>query len=639
MVERLRSFSSNVLTHQKVFALFVLLAALPVLAQEAQEDSGDGGLQPCEPEEVPPPLPLAISAPSILFLIVMSGLFSGLTLGLMGLDVIALQIVQKGDDKVLARCAEQIAPVREKGNQLLCTLLLGNVAVNSALSILSADIFSGTVGFVVSTATIVIFGEIIPQAACSRYALQVGARTVPLVKVLMLVFFVLAKPISICLDWMLGQEMGTVHSRTELMEMLKLQISLGAVDAEEGAMAQQVAEGALSFRDKKVSEIMTPLEDAYMLSTETKLGYATIREVFETGFSRIPVYGTNKHDYRGLLYTKDLMLADPEDEMKLGDFIHIFNRKVETLFPENKLVSALNTFKKGGTHMALVRQAKVEVDTDPRFEVVGVITLEDIVEEILQEEIVDETDVYVDVDRGVRVKDGRENRIINLGVFNPIWQSKGDRLGSEEVRALSSHLHRTFFSQDNDLQLSYQAVEWLVSVAEVISLTRVSPVWMSHPDDPDWLYRRGQISDRCTLVLQGRVGVISGVDNFRSDVGSFSLLGRDALRIPDFEPDFGAFLSTPKVRVLSFTTQQFQAAKELDENQDSLQQAKALQESSKTAAASRRLAKHVSLHLGIDGTSDVVRVATEDHANRQRTYSDEKKSGLTTAREAYRMSL
>ena len=211
----------EVLTHQKVFALFVLLAALPVLAQEAQEDSGDGGLQPCEPEEVPPPLPLAISAPSILFLIVMSGLFSGLTLGLMGLDVIALQIVQKGDDKVLARCAEQIAPVREKGNQLLCTLLLGNVAVNSALSILSADIFSGTVGFVVSTATIVIFGEIIPQAACSRYALQVGARTVPLVKVLMLVFFVLAKPISICLDWMLGQEMGTVHSRTVRSSLLQ----------------------------------------------------------------------------------------------------------------------------------------------------------------------------------------------------------------------------------------------------------------------------------------------------------------------------------------------------------------------------------------------------------------------------------
>ncbi|CAK9050216.1 Metal transporter CNNM4 (Ancient conserved domain-containing protein 4) (Cyclin-M4) [Durusdinium trenchii] len=176
----------------------------------------------------------------------------------------------------------------------------------------------------------------------------------------------------------------------ELMEMLKLQISLGAVSAEEGKIAQQVAEGALSFRDKQVGDIMTPLEDAYFLSSRTKLGYDAIREIFETGYSllaelergrgaeavwsindlknnittlqgRIPIYGMDKHDYRGLLYTKDnmkadLMLADPEDEMKVGDFIQIFNRKVETFFEETKLVQCLNAFKKGGTHMGLVRK-------------------------------------------------------------------------------------------------------------------------------------------------------------------------------------------------------------------------------------------------------------------------------------------
>eukprot|EP00971_Amphidinium_carterae_P094434 1869477-Amphidinium_carterae.1 len=58
---------------------------------------------------------------------------------------------------------------------------------------------------------------------------------------------------------------------------------------------------------------MIPLNDAYMLSLETRLDYETIREIFEHGFSRVPVYGRDKHDYRGLLYTKDLMLADPED--------------------------------------------------------------------------------------------------------------------------------------------------------------------------------------------------------------------------------------------------------------------------------------------------------------------------------------
>merc|ERR1719469_1663428 len=159
---------------------------------------------------------------------------------------------------------------------------------------------------------------------------------------------------------------------------------------------------------------MTPLDDSYMLDTETRLSYDTIRDIFETGYSRVPVYGRDKHDYRGLLYTKDLMLADPEDEMKLGDFIQIFQRKVETFFKTTKLVEVLSIFKKGGTHMGLVRVPNTKETTDSYFEVVGVLTLEDVVEEILQDEIVDETDVYVDVDKGVRVADGRNKRELNL---------------------------------------------------------------------------------------------------------------------------------------------------------------------------------------------------------------------------------
>merc|ERR1719440_119997 len=118
--------------------------------------------------EAEPMLPSSLSLPIIVLLVLPSGLFSGLTLGLMGLDVIGLETIKNGDNKELAHCAAKIAPVREKGNQLLCTLLLGNVAVNSLLSVLMAEISSGIIGFLVSTALIVTFGEILPQAACSR---------------------------------------------------------------------------------------------------------------------------------------------------------------------------------------------------------------------------------------------------------------------------------------------------------------------------------------------------------------------------------------------------------------------------------------------------------------------------------------
>ena len=140
-------------------------------------------------------LTLILNLGAILVLVAFSGLFSGLTLGLLGLDLIGLKIVMEGGSEEEKKYAEIIYPVRKNGNLLLCTLLLGNVAVNALLSILLADLTSGLVGFLASTILIVIFGEILPQASCSRYALFIGAKAVPIVKVIMVFLYVFAKPI------------------------------------------------------------------------------------------------------------------------------------------------------------------------------------------------------------------------------------------------------------------------------------------------------------------------------------------------------------------------------------------------------------------------------------------------------------
>lgn len=94
--------------------------------------------------------------------------------------------------------------MRKKGNYLLCTLLLGNVLVNSTLTIFMDELTSGVFAIISSTLAIVIFGEIIPQALCSRHGLAVGAKTIYITYLFMGITFPLSFPISLLLDKILG---------------------------------------------------------------------------------------------------------------------------------------------------------------------------------------------------------------------------------------------------------------------------------------------------------------------------------------------------------------------------------------------------------------------------------------------------
>ena len=118
-------------------------------------------------------VPVAIQIILVIVLLSLSAIFSGLTLGLMSLDITGLEIVMAGDDPVQAQYAKNIYPIRKKGNLLLCTLLLGNVSVNSLLSIFMAAFTDGIIGFLTSTIMIVIFGEILPQAFVRQLQKQV----------------------------------------------------------------------------------------------------------------------------------------------------------------------------------------------------------------------------------------------------------------------------------------------------------------------------------------------------------------------------------------------------------------------------------------------------------------------------------
>lgn len=93
----------------------------------------------------------------------------------MALDRTDLKIYENTGSEKEKRYAKAIIPVRNHGNFLLCTLLLGNVLVNSTLTILLDDLTSGIIAIVGSTVGIVIFGEIIPQVhiTCHKFSCSI----------------------------------------------------------------------------------------------------------------------------------------------------------------------------------------------------------------------------------------------------------------------------------------------------------------------------------------------------------------------------------------------------------------------------------------------------------------------------------
>lgn len=313
----------------------------------------------------------------VIILILLSATFSGLTLGFFSLNKDDIERKAKLGDKK----AKKIYKVRKNGNLLLCTLLIGNVAVNSVLSIFLGSIASGFMAALMATSLIVIFGEITPQAAFSRYALILGAKFVWLVRIFIVILYPICKPLAWVLDKALGEEMPTIYSKKELTKMIEQheQSPASAIDVDE----KRIMKGALSFSDKKVSDIMTPRKKMVILDYDTKLSGKNIKKISSSGHSRIPVCKESRDDIIGLLYVKDLV---PYTTQKLINTTigQIARKKVIFVKEDETLDDLLNDFKKTRNHLFIV------VDKSKR--IIGIVTIEDVIEEIIGAEIIDEYD-------------------------------------------------------------------------------------------------------------------------------------------------------------------------------------------------------------------------------------------------------
>ncbi|XP_036387518.1 metal transporter CNNM2 isoform X3 [Megalops cyprinoides] len=466
-------------------------------------------------------LPFWLQVIFISMLLCLSGMFSGLNLGLMALDPMELQIVQNCGTEKEKNYARKIEPVRSQGNYLLCSLLLGNVLVNTTLTILLDDIAgSGLIAVVMSTIGIVIFGEIVPQAICSRHGLAVGANTIFLTKFFMLLTFPASYPVSKLLDYLLGQEIGTVYNREKLLEMLRVTDPYNDLVKEE----LNIIQGALELRTKTVEDVMTPLRDCFMITGDAILDFNTMSEIMESGYTRIPVFEGERSNIVDLLFVKDLAFVDPDDSTPLKTITKFYSHPLHFVFNDTKLDAMLEEFKKGKSHLAIVQRVNNEGEGDPFYEVLGIVTLEDVIEEIIKSEILDETDLYTD--NKTKKKITHRERKQDFSAFKPTDNEMKVKISPQLLLATLRFL-ATEVEPFSPAQMSEKILLRLLKHPNVIQELKYDEKNKRTPEH--YLFHRNKPVDYFILILQGKVEVEAGKEGMKFEAGAFSSYGVMAL--------------------------------------------------------------------------------------------------------------
>ncbi|KIJ45048.1 hypothetical protein M422DRAFT_167443 [Sphaerobolus stellatus SS14] len=318
-------------------------------------------------------------------LILSGGVFAGLTIGLMGLDELHLRVLATSSDDPREKLnAKKVLRLMKRGRHwVLVSLLLSNVVVNESLPIfLDSAIGGGIAAIVISTTAIVVFG-VIPQAVCARYGLAIGARCAPFVLILMYILSPIAWPTAKLLDRALGHTEAHTYKKAELKSFLQFHRQ-----GEEPLRDDEISilNGVLELNNKRAVDIMTEMKDVVTLSADTIMDHDGIDRLLSSGYSRFPVHEPGKPlAFIGLLLVKSLLSYDISEPRPVGAFkLSILPEALPTI----SCFQALDYFQTGRAHLLLISET-------PGREggALGILTLEGMFE-IIDEEIIDETDLY-----------------------------------------------------------------------------------------------------------------------------------------------------------------------------------------------------------------------------------------------------
>lgn len=225
---------------------------------------------------------------------------------------------------------------------------------------------------------VVVFGEVVPQSICVRYGLPIGAWMAPCVLILMYITAPLSWPIAKLLDRLLGEDHGTTYKKAGLKTLVTLHKTLGAAGEQLNSDEVTIISAVLDLKDKSVGSIMTPMDDVFTMSTDTVLDEDTINLILSQGYSRIPIHAPESPlNFVGMLLVKMLITYDPEDCKLVRDFALATLPETRA---ETSCLDIVNFFQEGKSHMVLVSEYPGE-----DYGAMGVVTLEDVIEELIGE--------------------------------------------------------------------------------------------------------------------------------------------------------------------------------------------------------------------------------------------------------------
>lgn len=358
---------------------------------------------------------LWIEITTLAILIGLSGFFSGLEVALVGIrksKVVQLFNEGKKGSKALHK-------LKMNPSWMMSSVNLGNNLVNVGASALATTVAmrlfgNDGLGIAVGIMTflILVFGEITPKTYCNANSTKVALRCAPILLVFSYVFYPVVKFFETITNGVVritgSSQIPPPITEDEIRGVIDQGLEENALEKEE----MELVHGALKFDDTVIRSVMTPRTKMFVLNSKMLL-FEALPQINQRGHSRIPIFGNTSDDIVGFIHVSDV-LKELEKDNKMVSLEQIA-RKAVFASQEKMISSMLKEMKGRKTHMAIV--------VDEHGGVEGLVTLEDLLEEIVGE-IEDETDVikqvtYERIDQDTIITNGD----IEIDVINDLFKT------------------------------------------------------------------------------------------------------------------------------------------------------------------------------------------------------------------------